>query len=272
LEEGVQAAAPGAPTLVIAGGVDVTDAASLAPATGLWECVTQTVLALGPVFARLPDGGGMGYPDGMTPEAVDAKGVAAVAAAAAGAGGLPAPPPPTSPPPSTLVWPMAAPADVGAWEPLDDVIMGGASGSSLTAAEPETAASWPGGSGGSVWSGDLVFEGGGFCGARTRKGALGTLDLSASAGIALTLRCAGANGGQTFKLNIKTEAQEDVPESTYQALVDTDVNGQWTTVYLPWHAFVPTKRARYDPDAPPLDGRGIRSFGLVLSRFEYDGE
>ena len=34
---------------------------------------------------------------------------------------------------------------------------------------------------------------------------------------------------------------------------------------------MPTKRARFDATAPPLDGKGIRSLGLVLSRFEYDG-
>ena len=255
LAEGVQAGAPGGPTLVVAGGLDVTDGASLArPA--LFDSVAQIVLATGPVFGRLAEGG-MGYPDGMTPELVDAKGVAAVAAAAAAA--LPAQLPPTAPPPTTLVLPLTTPADVAVWEPLDDVIMGGSSASTLEAKEDGNSV---------TWGGEVVFEGGGFCGARTKKGALGTLDLSASSGLALTLRCAT---GQTFKVNIKTDAQEDVPEATYQALLDTSTDGGWSTVFLPWSAFVPTKRARFDPAAPPLDGRGIRSLGLVLSRFEYDG-
>ncbi len=37
--------------------------------------------------------------------------------------------------------------------------------------------------------------------------------------------------------------QEDAPESTYQAQFDT-VDGEWTTVSLPWHEFVPVKRAQ----------------------------
>jgi hypothetical protein len=41
--------------------------------------------------------------------------------------------------------------------------------------------------------------------------------------------------------------QEDVPESTYQATFDTSSEVDWTTVRLPWHNFVPVKRAQSDP-------------------------
>lgn len=37
--------------------------------------------------------------------------------------------------------------------------------------------------------------------------------------------------------------QEDAPESTYQAQFDT-VAGEWATLSLPWHEFVPVKRAQ----------------------------
>lgn len=37
--------------------------------------------------------------------------------------------------------------------------------------------------------------------------------------------------------------QEDSPESTYQAQFDTE-EGVWKSVRLPWHAFVPVKRAQ----------------------------
>ncbi len=40
---------------------------------------------------------------------------------------------------------------------------------------------------------------------------------------------------------------------------------------LPWHAFVPVKRARVDAGAPPLNPVGVRQLGLVLSRFEFNG-
>ena len=66
------------------------------------------------------------------------------------------------------------------------------------------------------------------------------------------------------------DAQAAVPEDTYQATFDT-LNGDWSTVRLPWHAFVPVKRACSLPGGPPLDPAVIRQFGLVLSRFEYNG-
>ena len=47
--------------------------------------------------------------------------------------------------------------------------------------------------------------------------------------------------------------------------------GQQTTVYLPWRQFVPVKRARVDPNTAPLDPSKARQFGLVLSRFEFNG-
>ena len=57
-------------SLAIVSGVDVTRPETLSPNPGLWEGVSQAAVSLGPVFARLP-GGGMGYLDGMTSEAVD---------------------------------------------------------------------------------------------------------------------------------------------------------------------------------------------------------
>lgn len=64
--------------------------------------------------------------------------------------------------------------------------------------------------------------------------------------------------------------QEDTPESTYQATFDTSPDGDWTTVHLPWHDFVPVKRAQSDPKGAPLDPSRISKFGLVLSRFEFN--
>lgn len=46
--------------------------------------------------------------------------------------------------------------------------------------------------------------------------------------------------------------QEDTPESTYQATFDTPEDGGWATVRLPWHSFVPVKRAQSDPQGEPL--------------------
>ena len=53
---------------------------------------------------------------------------------------------------------MGSERDIGRWERLDDVIMGGQSSSTLRATED----------GAALFSGDLILEGGGFCGARTK--------------------------------------------------------------------------------------------------------
>ena len=60
----------------------------------------------------------------------------------------------------TTVLSMGSEQDISRWERLDDVIMGGQSSSSLKAVE----------GGAALFSGDLILEGGGFCGARTKVG------------------------------------------------------------------------------------------------------
>ncbi|KAI7841291.1 hypothetical protein COHA_004910, partial [Chlorella ohadii] len=69
---------------------------------------------------------------------------------------------------------------------------------------------------------------------------------------------------------LRRDAQFEVPEDTYQATFETEAEG-WTNVFIPWHEFVLVKRARSVPGAPPLDPAHIRQFGLVLSRFEFNG-
>ncbi|GIL92972.1 hypothetical protein Vretimale_15467 [Volvox reticuliferus] len=228
--------------------VDITNPESLTR-PGLWEGVQQVVLTVGTVFGPLPEGG-FGVLDGMTSERVEAEGISSLVSL------LPKLLPKKATRTSNLVLPMHTAEQLDMWQKLDDVIMGGASNSGLEVA-PEGA-----GVMGAVWRGNLVVEGGGFCGTRTRK-----LDLNLGDQDGVHLRLLG--DGQTFKLNIKTIDQEDIPESTYQATFDT-VAGQWTDVYLPWHNFVPVKRAQSDPDDPPLDPSRISKLGLVLSRFEFN--
>ena len=58
-----------------------------------------------------------------------------------------------------VVVPLRSDKDLVNWERIDDVIMGGQSSSSLQ----------PSGNGQTaVWSGDLIIEGGGFCGTRNK--------------------------------------------------------------------------------------------------------
>eukprot|EP00884_Botryococcus_braunii_P010535 jgi/Botrbrau1/19483/Bobra.0714s0001.1 len=65
--------------LIVDAGVDITDQKTLEGP--LWSGISQVVLAVGPVFGRLPEGQ-MGYLDDMTSERVDAQGVSSVASAA----------------------------------------------------------------------------------------------------------------------------------------------------------------------------------------------
>ena len=93
------------------------------------------------------------------------------------------------------------------------------------------------------------------------------MDLNLQRFDGITLRVKG--DGQTFKFNLKTADQADVPESTYQGQFDT-IKDEWTTVYMPWHAFVPVTRAQYDSKAKPLNPAQVKQMGLVLSRFHYN--
>lgn len=61
---------------------------------------------------------------------------------------------------------MRSAEDLAAWGRLDDVIMGGRSSSGLAPAE-----------GGAAWSGELITDGGGFCGTRTQARLLPVLHL-----------------------------------------------------------------------------------------------
>lgn len=231
--------------LFVEEGVDVTDATSLT--AELFAGVTSVVVSTGAVFGR-DENGAMGYLNGMTPEKVDSQGVAAIANAAAKYV-------PKQAKGSTVVMPFQSASDLEGWQKLDDVIMGGNSDSALSLSNSGN---------GFTWSGKLVLEGGGFCGARSYE--RGVMDLGAYDGISLRVR----GSGETLKLNLKTDDLNE-PEDTYQATFDVPESGDWADVFIPWHEFVPVKRARSVPDGPPLDPTSVKQFGLVYSRFSFNG-
>ncbi len=231
--------------LFVEEGVDVTDATSLT--AELFAGVTSVVVSTGAVFGR-DENGAMGYLNGMTPEKVDSQGVAAIANAAAKYV-------PKQAKGSTVVMPFQSASDLEGWQKLDDVIMGGNSDSALSLSDSGN---------GFTWSGKLVLEGGGFCGARSYV--RGVMDLGAYDGISLRVR----GSGETLKLNLKTDDLNE-PEDTYQATFDVPESGDWADVFIPWHEFVPVKRARSVPDGPPLDPTSVKQFGLVYSRFSFNG-
>jgi len=229
--------------LFVRAGVDVTDPATLSP--DLFAGVQQVVTALGPIFGKLPEGG-FGYFDGMTSEKVDSQGVKNIVAAAAQYL-------PKQERAEEMVMQFFGAGDLAAWNPLDDVIMGGNSSSAWVQGAENTA----------VWQGDLVFFGGGFCGTRSMQ-----LDRDLSKFDGISLRVKG--DGQRYKLNLKTSYNAAMPEYTYQAGFDT-VDGEWTTIDLPFNSFVPVKMGNELSDAPALDASLVSTLGMVLSRFEFNG-
>lgn len=109
------------------------------------------------------------YIDNMTSERVDAEGISNIAKAAEHF--LPAQ---RFQPEVEQVLSMRSAADLEVWEKLDDTIMGGKSGSYLQTAEDlhgfqgDYKDKQPYDFEGSVWRGETITDGGGFCGARTK--------------------------------------------------------------------------------------------------------
>ena len=109
------------------------------------------------------------YKDNMTSERVDSEGISNIAEAAKQF--LPAQ---KLQPEMEQILSMRSAQDLEKWEKLDDTIMGGKSGSFLQSAKDLHG--FQGGYDhksdyqfeGSVWRGELITEGGGFCGARTK--------------------------------------------------------------------------------------------------------
>ena len=109
------------------------------------------------------------YIDNMTSERVDAEGISNIAKAAKHF--LPTQ---RFQPEVEQVLSMRTAADLEVWEKLDDTIMGGKSGSYLQTAEDlhgfqgDYKDKQPYDFKGSVWRGETITDGGGFCGARTQ--------------------------------------------------------------------------------------------------------
>ena len=174
--------------------------------------------------------------------------------------------------PSTAGWGgtsaavIALDADGKFWRNIDDTIMGGQSRSTplQTYAKPKCGVV-------GTWSGDLVFEGGGFCGIRSPMIAEEAVQLEGAAGLTFRVRVAGGSrtGPIRLKATVKTKDYIDRNEYAYQSsFVVTD---SFSTIQLPFDSFVAVKKANTVPDAPPLRGADIRQVGFVYSRFEVNG-
>jgi len=139
------------------------------------------------------------------------------------------------------------------WGSLDDVVMGGASKSSLNEAT-------------GVWSGTIITAGGGFAGVRTKL-LVPPLDLSACSGV--VLRVSGGKG-QRVKLILRDD--EDWNGVAWTQSFDTAANGGVAEIKLPFSTFVPTKYARVVEGLRGLNTQQVTAFQLTYSKFEYNGD
>ncbi|KAJ8906033.1 hypothetical protein NDN08_002533 [Rhodosorus marinus] len=139
------------------------------------------------------------------------------------------------------------------WGIIDDIVMGGVSESNIR-----------------IVDGNGVFDGfvstannGGFASVRSRTSDK-PLQLSPSA-LGFSLRVKG--DGNRFKFIVRTEEKWDGVGFSYS--FDT-VEDQWIDVQVPFDELTPVFRAK-TVDAK-FDPRQVRSFQLMLSKFEYDGK
>jgi NADH dehydrogenase [ubiquinone] 1 alpha subcomplex assembly factor 1 len=139
--------------------------------------------------------------------------------------------------------------EVRAWAPIDDVVMGGASSSTLT----------PSGFGTAFFAGHVSREnGGGFASVRSPNA---RRQLSGKRGLRVRFR----SDGQRYRLRVRTS--ESLDGIVYQASFAGE-RGVWSTVDLPFQDFVPVFRGAFVPGVEPLDPSSIVSFGLLIAREE----
>lgn len=137
-------------------------------------------------------------------------------------------------------------ADFAAWQPIDDVVMGGVSRSTFKQAAPGIAS----------FSGLVSLDhGGGFASVRTQARVWPTADAKA-----FVLCCRGDGG--MYKFTVRVDDGFDGVQ--YQARF-APPRGEWTTVVLPVAEFVASYRGRAVPGARPLDPAQVRQLGLMIS-------
>ncbi|MFB2921464.1 CIA30 family protein [Aerosakkonema funiforme] len=139
------------------------------------------------------------------------------------------------------------------WGAVDDVVMGGVSQSGIQLVD-KTA----------LFAGNVsTANSGGFASVRTRNFDI-PLDLSGYEGIELRVK----GDGKRYKFFIRTETQWDGVAYSYS--FDTVAN-TWITVRVPFADLIPVFRAKTLPNSEKINASKVRSFQLMLSKFEYDG-
>eukprot|EP00560_Eucampia_antarctica_P009964 CAMPEP_0197828992 /NCGR_PEP_ID=MMETSP1437-20131217/5469_1 /TAXON_ID=49252 ORGANISM="Eucampia antarctica, Strain CCMP1452" /NCGR_SAMPLE_ID=MMETSP1437 /ASSEMBLY_ACC=CAM_ASM_001096 /LENGTH=281 /DNA_ID=CAMNT_0043430435 /DNA_START=84 /DNA_END=929 /DNA_ORIENTATION=+ len=168
-----------------------------------------------------------------------------------------------------LLW-KAAGGNILQWAPLDDVVMGGASSSTV---DNETG----------LWSGEVSdANSGGFVGIRT-KPFTSSFDMSRCTGIEICLK---GSTGKRFKATVRDSVDFNgvcwsssfkVSPSVgvidrFRSLFSKDEDvADDITVRIPFDELSPTIFAKTVPDQI-LQKDNIVGFQLVYSKFEYDGD
>lgn len=132
------------------------------------------------------------------------------------------------------------------WRSVDDVVMGGLSGSRFMPADE----------GVGLFEGELSTEnGGGFASVRT---VLDERDFTGFEGI----RFAARGDGRRYSFRIRNDDRFD--GIVYRSDFGT-VEGEWREVELPFSGFTASFRGRSLEGAAPLDRSSILQIGLLLS-------
>ena len=139
------------------------------------------------------------------------------------------------------------------WKPVNDVVMGGASQSSISLANSKA-----------IFSGIVSTDNnGGFASVRTHN-FHPPLDLSNYKGIELKV----IGDGKRYKFIARCAGQWDGVSYCYS--FDTIYNFT-TIVQVPFNELIPVFRAKTVSEASQIDTSKIYSLQLMLSKFEYDG-
>lgn len=149
------------------------------------------------------------------------------------------------------------------WSKIDDVIMGGKSSSGWNEV------SWNGeGDSFCRYSGDLITDGGGFCGTTVKNI---NFNVDGFDGILLKVR----GDGYRYKFRLKPKDSDPSDSTLYQAIFPT-IKGIWEDIYIPFESFIRVKRTEVDYFCSPVNEvkspiKGdMTSLGLMLSKFEFN--
>ena len=134
-------------------------------------------------------------------------------------------------------------ADLG-WYVVNDNVMGGRSEGGFDMEDTTL-----------VFTGRTNTRGGGFSSIRTRE-----LDLDLSGHSGIRVRVMG--DGRRYTWRLTTTARWRGRQVGYWADFDT-IDGEWSTVDIPFSAFVPQFRG-YRLDGPALDTTRITGMGLMI--------